>query len=360
MRKLVVEEDRVLRLIQVILDPAAPAERVTAYADYNSTDVPDFDAWLTALRTMLPGLYPAHVQLAGSQEELQGHLPTSDVAIVESLRIGEAELAMAPKLALVQNFGMLAENVDVAACRSKAIPVMTLRRRTNIAMGEHTVMLILALAKRLMLINGLVTVDRLAAAGLPYRPYDSQHTAKANFGRIPNLRTLHGANLGLLGLGEIGREVAMRARAFGMKVLYHKRHRLESAEEERLGVAYSPFDDLFASADYISVHVPLSGETKDLVDRAALGRMKPGAYLVNTSRAEIVNHDALLDALESGHLGGAGLDVLYQEPARGDEPLLRLENVVLTPHLGGASRLNGLNDAQEMLLGIHHCLRSGG
>jgi phosphoglycerate dehydrogenase-like enzyme len=360
MRKLVVEEDRVLRLIQVILDPSASAERVSAYADYNSTDLPDFDAWLAALRAMVPELYPAQIQLVGSQEELLEHLPSSDVAIVESLRIGEPELAVAPKLALVQNFGMLTENVDAAACRSRSIPVRTLRRRTNIAMGEHTMMLILALAKRLTLINGLVTLDRLAAAVLPFRPYDSRHTAKANFGRIPNLRTLHGATLGLLGFGEIGREVAMRARAFGMKVLYHKRHRLDAAEETSLGVTYSLFDGLFACSDYVSVHVPLSAETKDLVDHAALVRMKPGAYLVNTSRAEIVNHDALVALLESGHLGGAGFDVLYQEPAREDEPLLRFGNVILTPHLGGASRLNGLDDAREMLLGIHSGLQSGG
>lgn len=360
MRKLVVEEDRVLRLIQVILDPAAPLERLRAYADYNSTDVPDFDAWLAALRAMLPGLHPAQVQLVGSQEELRQHLPSSDVAIVESLRIGEAELAIAPKLAVVQSFGMVTENVDAAACRSRGIADMKLRRRTNIAMGEHTMLLILALAKRLALINGLVTVDRLAAAGHPYRPYDSRHTAKANFGRIPNLHTLHGATLGLLGFGEIGREVAMRASAFGMQVLYHKRHRLDPAQEDHFGVTYCPFDALFAQSDYVSVHVPLSGDTRDLVDYAALSRMKPGACLVNTSRAEIVNHEALVALLESGHLGGAGLDVLYQEPAVEDEPLLRFGNVILTPHLGGASRLNGLDDAGEMLLNIRNHLQGLG
>jgi phosphoglycerate dehydrogenase-like enzyme len=352
MRKLVVEEDRVLRLVQVILDPSASAERVAAFADYNSTDLPDFGAWLEHLRTRLPTLYPAQVQLVGSQEELVQHLPSSDVAIVESLRIGEAELALAPKLALVQNFGMLADNVDALACKSHAIPVRTLRRRTNIAVGEHTMTLVLALAKRLALINGLVTVERLAAAGYAYRPYDSRHTAKANFARIPDLRTLHGSTLGLLGFGEIAREVAMLARSFGMNIGYHKRNRLDPVEEGRLGVKYCPFDQLFASSDFVSVHIPLSEQTKGLVDHAALSLMKPGAYLVNTSRAEIVNHEALVAMLESGHLGGIGLDVLYQEPALENEPLLRFSNVILTPHLAGASRLNGLNDAQEMLLDI--------
>ncbi len=358
MRKLVVEEDRVLRLVQVILDPSASAERVAAFADYNSTDLPDFGAWLEALRARLPALYPAHVQLVGSQEELLQHLPSSDVAIVESLHIEEAELAQAPKLALVQNFGMLADNVDAAACLRRAIPVRTLRRRTNIAVGEHSMTLMLALAKRLALINGLVTVDRLAAAGYAYRPYDSRHTAKANFGRIPNLQTLYGSTLGLLGFGEIAREVAMRARSFGMNVIYHKRNRLDPADEASLGVKYHPFEKLFASSDFVSIHIPLSEQTKGLVDHAALSLMRPGACLVNTSRAEIVNQQALVAALESGHLGGAGLDVLYQEPALEDDPLLRFANVILTPHLAGASRLNGLNDAQEMLLDIDANLQS--
>ncbi|HEX4327165.1 MAG TPA: NAD(P)-dependent oxidoreductase [Burkholderiales bacterium] len=357
MRKIVVEEDRVLRLIQVILDPSASLERVAAFADFNSTDPPDFGAWLTDMRAMLPALYPAQIQLVGSQEELREHLPTSDVAIVESLRVGADELALAPKLTLVQNFGAVADNVDAPACERKGVAARTLRRRTNIAMGEHTMMLVLALAKRLSLINGLVTVDRLAAAGYAYRPYDGRHTAKANFGRIPDLRTLHGTTLGLLGFGEIGRETAMLARAFGMRVLYHKRHRLQAAQEAALGVGYCTFDELFASSDYLSVHVPMSEETRDLVGEAALSRMRPGAYLVNTSRAEIVNQAALLAALRSGRLAGAGLDVLPKEPAPEDEPLLDFDNVIVTPHLGGASRRNGLDDAREMLLEIESHLQ---
>jgi phosphoglycerate dehydrogenase-like enzyme len=303
-------------------------------------------------------LYPAQVQLVSSQEELLAHLPHADIAIVESLEIGEAELAIAPKLALVQKFGTVGDNVDAAACERRGIPARTLRRRTNIAMGEHTMTLLLALAKRLPLIDGLVTSERLAAAGMPFRPYDSRHTAKANFGRIPKLRTLHGATLGLLGFGEIAREVALRARAFGMNVIYHKRQRLDKAQEARFGATYCDFDTLFASADYLSIHIPLSEQTKNLVGSAALKRMKPGAYLLNTSRAEIVEHAALVAALRSGGLGAAALDVLYQEPAREDEPLLRLNNVILTPHLGGGSRRNGLEDAREMLAGLEAHLRT--
>ncbi|HEY4370415.1 MAG TPA: NAD(P)-dependent oxidoreductase [Burkholderiales bacterium] len=357
MPQIVVEEDRVLRLIQVILDPQAGPERVAAFADYNATDLPDFHGWLAQLRDELGALYPASVRLVNSQEELLRHLPESDAAIVESFTVGEAELALAPRLKLVQKFGTVADNVDADACARRGVAFRTLRRRTNIAMGEHTMMLVLALAKRLPLIDGLVTTQRLADAGRPFRPYDSRHTAKANFGRIPGLRTLHGATLGLLGFGEIAREVALKARAFGMRVLYHKRNPLTRAEEARFGVEYRGFEALFAQSEWLSIHVPMGEDTRGLVNAAAFAHMQPGAQLVNTSRAEIVDHDALVVALRAGTLSGAALDVLYQEPANEDEVLLSMDNLILTPHLGGASRLNGLNDAREALLGIAEHLR---
>ena len=349
----VVEEDRVLRLVQVILDPSTSAERVAAFADYNATDLADFAAWLAALRARLPGLYPAHVLLINGDEEFRAALPQADVAIVESLALGEDELQLAPRLAVVQNFGMVADNLDAAACQRHGLAVLTLRRRTNISMAEHTLLLLLALARRLPLINGSVTVSRLAAAGFAHRPYDTRHTAAANFGRIPDLRTLHGRTLGLLGFGEIAREVAALARAFGMTVLYHKRSRLPLHEEEKLGVRYCGFEELFERSEFLSVHVPHSAATRGMVNHAALKRLPAGAYLINTSRAEIVDHDALVDALRSGQLGGAGCDVLYGEPASDDDPLLAFDNVILTPHLGGASRLNGLMDAEAMLIQIH-------
>ncbi len=354
----VVEEDRVLRLVQVILDPTTPAERVAAFADYNSTDLADFAAWLTALRARIPALYPAQVRLVNSPAEFKAALPQAEVAIVESLAVGADELALAPRLAVVQNFGLLADNVDATACQQRGLPVLTLRRRTNIAMAEHTLLLLLALARRLPLIKGTVSASRLAAAGFAHRPYDSRHTASANYGRIPDLRTLHGLSLGLLGFGEIAREVAARARAFGMNVLYHKRSRLGAAEEAALGVRYCAFDELFERAEFLSVHVPYSAATRGLVDASALQRLPAGAYLINTARADIVDHDALVAALQSGHLAGAGCDVLYGEPTPDTDPLLGFDQVILTPHLGGASRMNGLQDAEAMLLQIDAALRA--
>jgi phosphoglycerate dehydrogenase-like enzyme len=354
---LVVEDDRVLRQLQVLLDPRASEERSAAYASYAAHDLPDWYGWREALRAQLAGLFPADVRLVANQDELLQHLPEADVAVVEGLEIGERELALAPRLQLVQNFGVVTENIDAAACARRGIPVRTLRRRTNIALAEHTLMFMLCLARRFTLVNRLVTPQRLAQSGIPQSPYDTRHTASANFGRIPGLQTLHGRTVGLLGFGEIGREVALLARAFGMQVLYHKRSRLAPAQEDALGVAWRSFDALCEDSDHLSVHVPLGPHTRALVGAAALQRMRRGSFLVNTARAEIVERDALLAALASGQLAGAALDVLYQEPDREDDPLLQLPNVILTPHLAGASRLNGLEDAQEMLLGICQYLR---
>lgn len=353
---IVVEEDRVLRLIQVILDEQTSAERIAAFSDFNSTDQRDFSAWLAQIREKLPTLYPGTVQLVTNQEELQQYLPNADIVIVESLAIGVAELQLAKKLKVVYQFGSLTDNIDHAACKQWDMPVFTLRRRTNIAMAEHTMMLVLALAKRLPFIGKNLTSSQMAIAGSPFRPYDTRHTAGANYARIPELRTLYGCSLGLLGFGEIGREVAKLANAFGLTVFYHKKNRLSQSEEVDLGVTYCDFEELFTRSDFLSVHVPYSEKTKDLIGSNQLSLMKPGSFLINTSRAHIVNHDALLGALTSGKLAGAAADVHYKEPVEETEPLLKLQQFIMTPHLGGGSRMNGLKDAEEMLSNINNYL----
>jgi phosphoglycerate dehydrogenase-like enzyme len=349
MLKILVEEDRILRLMQVLLDPSCSAERIAAFADFNSTDQSDFQGWLEQTRTLLPKLYPAQIVLFQTEEEMHSHLPDTDILIVESSNVGVAELDLAKRLKIVQNFGQLHFNVDAKACATRGIEVLTLRRRTNIAMAEHTMTLLLSMAKRMPLITGLVTTDRLAQAGYPIRPYDKRHTAGANFGRIPQLKTISGMRLGLLGLGEIGYEVAPLANAFGMQVSYHKRSRLPISLEEGLRLKYLSLEKLFAENDFVSVHIPFNEETTGLVNKKLLELMPNGSFLINTSRAQIVNEKDLIEVLQTGHIAGVGLDVMRQEPAAEDDPLLQFPQVLVTPHLGGASRMNGLNDAQEML-----------
>lgn len=346
------EDDVALRPFAVLLDPDCPAERRAAFADYVRHDLPDFEGWRDALRAEAPGLHPCRVTLVSDEAELRAALADADAAIVEALPFGEAELAAAPRLRLVQKFGAVVSNIDLDACGRRGVPIAIQRRRTNIAVAEHGFMLLLALAKRLPLIGGLVTPEGFAKAGRPLAPFDRRHTPNANWGRISGLRRLHGSKLGLIGFGEIARETALIARGFGMETIYHQRNRQDAATEAAFGARYGSFEEVMA-CEAVSVQLPYNAATRGFVDARAFAAMPEGAILINTARAEIVDRDALLAALESGRLAGAGFDVLYDEPAKEGDPLLAHPAFLATPHLAGGSRLNGLTDMREMILGMH-------
>ena len=147
---------------------------------------------------------------------------------------------------------------------------------------------------------------------------------------------VYAATLGIVGLGQIGQAVARRARGFQMRVLYHSRTRKPELEQE-LQCAYASFDNLLAESDFVSVHVPLTPETRHIFNQDAFARMKPTAVFVNTSRGAVVDEAALLRALESHHIAGAAIDVTETEPLPKHDPLLRLPNLLVTPHIGSAS-----------------------
>jgi glyoxylate reductase len=149
-------------------------------------------------------------------------------------------------------------------------------------------------------------------------------------------KDVHGATLGIVGLGRIGRAVARRARGFGMKVLYYNRNRRLGTEHE-LGLEYADFDRLLSESDFITIHVNLTPETHHLIGRAQLEKMKPDCVLVNTSRGQVVDNMALYEALQAGRIRSAALDVSDPEPLPADHPLLTLDNVVVTPHIASAS-----------------------
>jgi phosphoglycerate dehydrogenase-like enzyme len=222
------------------------------------------------------------------------------------------------------------------------------RRRINIAVAEHAFALMIALSRRLNQLNGLIDSKRLHDAGYDTRPFDQRYTGNSNYARIGGLIPMNGTVFGALGMGEVGREVASRCAAFGMSILYHQRHRMTAAEEDAYGATYVSLDELLERSDYVSVHLPINRSTRGLIGRAELRRMKPGAYLVNVARPDIVDRSALNEALDEGRLGGFGLDVGYEEPGRPDEPLLRYKNVMLTPHTAPGTRQNGMKDVEDM------------
>ena len=349
---LVVEDDRFLRVAGIVLDPATSAERHAAYADFFAHDEPDFDGYCARVRARIGAFFPCQVRLVETPQDMRANLPGARGLIVESLPVGASELAVGAELVAVQKYGAMPRNIDTAACAVRGVKVLTFRRRANIACAEVAITLMLTLAKKMHRLAGRISAEQLAAEGYDYKPFDRRHTPNSNWARIPGLRILHGSTLGIIGLGEIGREIAQRAAAFGMRILYYQRNRLPETEERQLQLSYVPFERLLAESDWIVPQVPGGPSTRHLIDRTRLAQMKPGAFLVNISRADLVDRAALIEALQSGRLGGFALDPLYEAPGRSDDELLGFKNVVLSPHIAAQPRFNALDDIADMLAGL--------
>lgn len=339
-------------MVGVVLDPATSAERHAAYADFFAHDDPDFEGYCARVRARVGALFPSQVRLVETSAEMRASLPGASALIVESLPVGTDELAAGSDLVAVQKYGAVPRNIDAAACTRRGIKVLTFRRRANIACAEVAITLMLTLAKKLHRLAGRISIDTLAAEGYAYRPFDRRHTPNSNWARIPGIAMLFGSTLGIIGIGEIGREIALRATAFGMRILYHQRTRLPEAEERQLQISYVPLEELLHESDWVVPQVPGGPTTRHLIDRARLEQMKGGARLVNISSADLVDRAALIEALRSGRLGGFALDPQYEAPGRNDDELLAFRNVVLSPHIAGSPRFNALDDISDMLAGL--------
>lgn len=303
-------------------------------------------------------LYPAEVRLVVDKAALLASLPGAEVVVVEGLEIGAHEIGAAGgTLRIVQKYGAVTSRIDLAACEHAGVRVLTLRRRANIATAEHGLALMLALARKINQTAGLLSVEQLRAAGYAPTHYDRAHTPNANWARIGGLQTLFGRRLGIIGLGEIGREFALRAAALGMRITYTQRHRLAVHEEERYQATYCTLDELLAGSDCVSLHLPGGPATRGIVGRHELAIIKPGALLINVSQPQLIDRAALLAALASGRLGGFAFDPPYDEPGSADDPLIKFRNVIVTPHLGGSPRFNALADFEELLLNLSRALQ---
>ncbi len=354
---IVVEDDPFPRMLKAFLDPTIEPQRLAALADFFAHDLPDFAGWLANLRAMAGPLYPADVRLVANQDALRAQLPEAGAVVSESLDIGADEIALAPKLKVVQKYGMLLRGIDVAACAARGITVLPLRRRANISCAEHALMLMLALSKKLHRLHGKISIAQLQAAGYQPKMFDSGYTPGSGWPRVPGLSILYGTTLGIIGFGEIGREIALRAHAFGMRVICTQRTPMSDAEQREWHVEYRERDALLQESDWLCIQLPANAGTRNYLDHAQFAQMKPGAKLINVSRAQVMNRDALLAALRSGQLGGFALDPQYEEPGRADDELLGFENVILTPHVAAMPRQNGLNDFEDLVRGVAGCLK---
>jgi phosphoglycerate dehydrogenase-like enzyme len=347
---IVVEDDSFLRVIQIVLDPAAPGDLIKAFAHFCAHDLPDFQGWCEQIRRRVGHLYPADIRLVGDCDELLANIPGAHALVIEALPVGAQEIATAGgTLRVVQRYGTVTRHIDETACSRAGIQVRTVRRRANVSTAEQALTLMLALARQLNQNVNLISVEQLQAAGYAPTQYDRSRTPNGNWARITGLKTLFERQLGIIGLGEIGRELALRAVALGMRISYHQRHRLTTAEEERYQVSYSSLQRLLETSDCISLHLPRGAETRGFIGRSELAVIKPGAIVINVSQPSLIDRAALFDALASGRLGGFGMDGFYEEPARANEPLLKFKNVIITPHLAGSPRFNSLDDIEELL-----------
>jgi phosphoglycerate dehydrogenase-like enzyme len=355
--KFVVENDTFLRLIQVVLDPSAPRERCEAFAHFCLHDVPDFGEWCENIRRQATAIYPSDVRLVDSQEELRANLKGVSVAVVEELSFGANEIdAAGDSLKFVQKYGFTTRNIDHAACENAGAQILTIRRRANISTAEQGLMLMLALARQVARNANLISVDQLQAAGYAPTTYNRAHTPNGNWARIPNMVTLYRRQLGIVGLGEIGRELALRAIALGMSIVYNQRSRLPADVEKQYKATYVSLDDLLANSDFVSLHLPRGPATVNFIGARELSLIKPGAFLINVSQPNLVERNALRQALESQRLGGFGLDTFYEEPGDADDPLIKFPNVIVTPHLGGSPRWNSLDDIEEVIVNLGRLL----
>jgi phosphoglycerate dehydrogenase-like enzyme len=213
------------------------------------------------------------------------------------------------------------QHIDVDEATRAGIPVANVAGANTFAVAEHTIMLILACLKKLLLAHEKTKRGEWAQDEMP----------------MYGVFELFEKTLGIIGMGRIGKEVAKRARPFGPHLVYYDVNRLPLQEEEELGVTYRPLDELVAESDVITLHLPLTPQTENMFSADRIARMKPNAVIINVSRGAIVDEAALAHALKEGRIQGAGLDVFSTEPISPENPMLDAPNAILTPHIAGAT-----------------------
>lgn len=271
-----------------------------------------------------------------TREELVAAMADCDVLVPwVADRIDAEMIAQAGgRLRMIANFGAGTDHLDLAACRAAGIVVTNTPDVFTEDTADLTMALILCASRRLVEGAAIVSAGEWNGWG-PSRMLG---------------RALGNKVLGIVGMGRIGQALARRARAFGMNVVYNNRRRMTEEDERDLGVDFEPdLDRLIASSDYLSLNCPVTPETKGLLGAERIAAMKPGSFVINSGRGDLIDEDALIAALESGHLFAAGLDVYLNEPNI-DPRFLTLPNVVTIPHMGSAT-IEGRTAAGEKIIG---------
>jgi glyoxylate reductase len=293
---------------------------------------------------------PAGADLPDGTQRQQ--LKGADAILVQRTRVTATLLDLAPKVRLVQLYGVRDEGIDRAAAERRGVTVAVMPLRGCIAVAELAMTLVLALSKRLIWAHQATAQGEYRNLGLEPRP-TSQAVHAFQWMRLAEVFEVNGTTLGIIGLGEIGTEVAKRARAFGLNVIYNKRSRLPPRSERDLQVEWRERDELLHSSDFVLLALPYADSVHHLIGVPELALMKESAFLINVARGPLVDEEALVDALNRRVIAGAGLDVFSKEPLPYDSPLAKSDRVILTPHIGGGSggaREKQLSDVLENIV----------
>jgi len=289
-------------------------------------------------------------------DELASLLADAEALLTRRRRVDAALLQASDRLRFVQLWSNRRDGIDLEAAREAGVTVARMPQRGCIAVAELTLLLMLGLSKKIVQAHQATRTGAYRDLDIePERTAERKH--KFQWMKLPDLFELNGKTIGLVGFGEIATEVARRARSFGMTVLYTKRQRLVEDLEWEEGVQYRSLDGLLQESDFVSLHVPHTELTERMMGAEALAKMKRDAYLINTCRGGVVDEEALVDALENGRIAGAGLDVFLYEPIPHDHPLLALENVLLTPHIGGGSGGARVKQARDVMDNLERVAR---
>jgi phosphoglycerate dehydrogenase-like enzyme len=278
-----------------------------------------------AVRELILGLKPEELGLVfvetSSEEERVEKVRDADYILCSPTPVSARVIEAGRRLKLIQKYGIGVDKIDLVAAARRGIPVCITAGANAVAVAEIAITLMLAVYKRLCVAHNSVRAGQWLKWELRSECYE-----------------LAGKTVGIVGGGAIGRAVAKRlSLGFECNVLYYDVYRMPEETEKALGMTYAPLNDLLREADIVSLHTPLTRETRGLIGRGEFASMKCTAVLINTSRGEVVDEQALIEALQGGIIASAGLDVYAVEPPDPANPLLKMDNVVLSPHNGGGT-----------------------
>ena len=274
---------------------------------------------LKIVRSLVPEGMELVMAETGSQEECMEKVKDADYLFAgHSMRVDGPLLDAGKKLKMVQRFGVGMDTVDVDELKAHNVPLYVNRGVNARSVAELAVMLMLALVRHVTWLN----------EGVHNKEWDTNGITR---------HEIYGQTVGMIGFGHIGSLVAGMLKPFGVKVIYWQPWRLTAEEEEKMGATFCELDELLATSDIVSMHCMLNDETRGMANREMFAKMKDGAKFLNTARGGLVNEADFAEAIKSGKLSGAALDVFCTEPLPDDSPLRDLPNVILTPHAGGVT-----------------------